>query len=221
MKMNSLKCYALSASLFLPLTCGLNCSAALLENGSFEAPVSTADWVTFGGASLVRKVTGINPQWSYDLSWSLSAPANVQGGGPASGAYQILTATPGERWTVSGYVLNSIHNELARGCYGLTTLEFLGPEGDDTPLQSFSTDRLAKITGPWRPFTVEGVAPEGTARLKITAMMWRGTFTATGGGLCFDAFTAEQFPIVPEPATAAAWFACGVIGLAIGFARRR
>jgi hypothetical protein len=219
MKTDGLKALAVVLVILSPIGFIGPCWAGLLANPSFETPLTAEDWIAFGGSYQAKKVVGLDPQWSYDLSWSLCAPANVQGGGPASGAYQIVSAAPGDRWTVTGFVLNSLHNQLALGCYGLATLEFLGPEGDDTPLQTFSTDRLARTTGDWRPFSIEGIAPEGTARLKVTTMMWRGIFTDTGGALYFDALDAEQLSAVPEPG--AVWVACGVVGLAAVVAGRR
>lgn len=186
----------------------------LLLNPSFDDP-GPGGWAFFGGADILDRFPNRSPSESYDGKKSLHSPADITGS--SSGAMQTVAATAGGQMIFSGFVLNSIHNELRPGCYGLSRIEFLDSDGG--VLSKVDSQKLARGTGDWVPFSIQGIAPEGSIEARLSVLLWKGPLTDAYGMLYFDALNAQEITSAPEPHV---WLAAlSVIGCAIGLRRRR
>jgi len=181
----------------------------LLLNPSFDVAAQESAWTLFGGAAVLERVPNRTPSEAYDGKNSLRAPADIQG--PSSGASQVVPVSAGGQMTFSGFVLNSMHYELRPGCYGLSRIEFLDASG--AALSVIESGRLARGTGGWVPFSIEGIAPEGTTQARLSVLMWKGPISDAYGGLYFDALAAQEITSAPEPHV---WLAAlGVLAAAV------
>lgn len=189
-------------------------SQNLLLNPGFDIAAEASAWTLFGGAEILEKVGSRVPSEAWDGKYSLQAPAAITG--TSSGASQSVATSADRQLTFSGFVLNSVHNELRLGCYGLARIEFLSGLGEI--LGTVQTAQLARVTGDWVPFSVSGIAPEGTSGARLSVLLWKGTITDAYGALYFDGLSAQEISPVPELGTG--WIAA-VVAMGAAVARNR
>ena len=190
------------------LLCG-SANANVLINPGFEVPdatagdqyalVGTSGWNGFNGAYItqITKETGLQSFKAF---------------GSPGGAFEDFAASPGETWT------GTVDSEKFSGD------PLIGQQGTFINIEwhdsgggqiSFLSTAIANSTSPadtWLPGTVTGVAPAGTATVRLVLLCgpYTGIGTGAGGAGFFDNATLD---VVPEPGSAAALSLVAGIGL--------
>ncbi len=160
------------------LTCGLmtsSASANLLTDPGFEAqtaapnpnPTGIPGWANFGGAQFSQT-------YFHTGAWSLWTPDNG-GGYNVPGTYEVFAASPGESFTLSGYVYTP--NLLVANSNDFAILQlsfFSGSPPNNYGVTGVGTPDGVNIGTPigggavplpqgvWTFASVTGVAPAGT-----------------------------------------------------------
>jgi len=201
----------------------------LLTDPGFEGQISAPNpnptgvpgWASFGGASFSQT-------YAHSGSWSLYTPDNG-GGYSVPGSYQVFAASPGQTFTLSGWVYTP--NALVAGDNDFALLQL-----------SFYTgappNNYAGGTGVGSPVGVDVGDPAGGGGVALPQGVWTfASVTATAGAgansvgaylldinadanadFYFDDLTLTASP-VPEPSSFAL-AGLGVLGL-FGMLRRR
>jgi len=200
----------------------------LLTDPGFEGQVSapnpnptgTPGWASFGGASFSQT-------YAHNGSWSLYTPNNG-GGYSVPGAYQVFAATPGETFTLSGWVYTP--NALVANDNDFAILQlnfFTGAPPNNyaggTSVNSVGVNvgdpngggGVALPQGVWTFASITGTAGAGVNSLGVYLLDINADANAD---FYFDDLTLTASP-VPEPSSFAL-AGLGVLGL-FGMLRRR
>ncbi|HEX4052653.1 MAG TPA: PEP-CTERM sorting domain-containing protein [Tepidisphaeraceae bacterium] len=202
-------------------------SANLLTDPGFENqtvapnpnPTGTPGWANFGGAGF------LNTALAHSGSWVLDTP-DEGGGYTVPGTYQVFAATPGETFTLSGWVytpnalvLNdndfailqlswftgSPPNNYASGANGTAGVNVGDPAGGGG---------IPIAQGVWTFASVTAVAPAGTNSMGAYLLDINAD---SNGDFYFDDMSLTA-TAVPEPTTLGV---LGMIGIAALHRRRR
>lgn len=192
--------------------------ANLLADPGFESgtPVvgGIGGWDVFNGAafSMAQAHSG---DWSIDLTASNSVP----------GAYQVLPASPGQVYTLTGWALAPV--ALANGtAFGGIQISYFDGGGTDLGTVETGPGVAASdfrgvgqasgnfVAGVWEPLSVTATAPAGTATLQAFPILI--DFGALTEGIFVDDMSVT---LVPEPSS----IALLLVGMACwaGLTRRR
>jgi hypothetical protein len=182
-------------------------------------PTGVPGWATFGGANFFQTPL------AHSGNWVLDTPDNG-GGYSVPGAYQVFAATPGETFTLSGWIYTPNVLPVAGNDFAILQLSFFA----GTPPNNYGG---GAGTGPavgvnvGQPAGGGGVAlPEGTwtfASVTATAPAGTGSVGAYALDINADAnadfyFDDLSLTAVPEPTTFAL---LGLGATAMLAARRR
>jgi len=211
MKQTFVRAITLSSLLITTWVCP---AQGLLFTDSFQA--GQGDWTFLGGAWIEQQSGGNFIQ--YDGNRALNTPSPQPDW--VSGGYRTFSATVGTEYRWSGHVHNSANNAVADGVYGLAIIHFLGATGD-TPIGSAQTTDLTPAQNAWIDFSISGVAPAGTERVRFILNTITPNTVNGGGPLYYDLVQAE-ITGVPEPT--ALWALPVILAAAAGrhvFRRRK
>jgi hypothetical protein len=165
---------------------------SLIENPGFEIP-ALAYWTT--GLDGWPFIDTTDEKHSGEHS-AVDIIDDVSGEGGYFGfIYQTRPYSPGTQIYVSAWGKSDI-SELSMAKGGVI-VQFLDSAGD--PIAG--TELKSEIGGgtDWRQLYIEGLAPPGTAEIRIGAFLWasQGDTTALGGKFYIDDFVASTEPIPP------------------------
>lgn len=134
-----------------------------LANGGFETQASgnrPANW-TFSGAAYAEPFSPRSAADAGKLFGRFTGAANT------STMHQEFAAAPGERWRATAYWMNNSADRMQGANFASTIVEFRTAAG---ALISSVSDRSLDANSPlneWQRVVVTGVAPAGTARVRI------------------------------------------------------
>jgi hypothetical protein len=201
------------------LTCGLmtsSASANLLTDPGMENqtsapnpnPTGIPGWANFGGAQFSQT-------FAHTGSWSLWTPDNGGGYG-VPGTYQVFAASPGESFTMSGYVYTPNLLVANSNDFAILQLSFFSgsppnnygvngvgsPDGVNigTPIGGGA---VPLPQGVWTFASITGIAPAGTNSMGAYMLDINADANAD---FYFDDMSLTATP-VPEPAS------LGLLGL--------
>lgn len=167
------------------------CSATgLLLNASFEIGTALTNWNRFGNA-----ISSLDVARSGGVRSARLAGLN-NGGENFSGIYQDLEAQGGQHWRAAGWVYIPTNNPISGSNEFRLKLEFVGHgEGflgvvESPPIGS------GAFKGAFFPISVQGIAPAGTRRARLTALYVQradapGTVYFDDASLNMSTFTAN------------------------------
>ncbi len=142
-----------------------------LANASFETGTGLTNWVRFGAAfsSADSARTGTR---------SVKLAGQYAGGVNYNGIYQDLPASSGQFWRASGWMRTPAVDPLSPGNEVTLKMEFLDASAivGTVISRAFSVDEARDV---YQPFSAQGVAPEGTERVRMVVIYVQVT-NATG-----------------------------------------
>src|SRR5882724_1787559 len=174
-----------------------------LLNPGFELGTgSTAsNWTQFG--SVFRSSTNeiVSPLIALAGAYSLKmfGPFNASQG--SSGAFQNLSATPGQIWRITGFALNWSGDPMTQaGGYGVAQLIFL--DAGNNQLQVNESQHFDPTTqqDAWQYFQVTAIAPAGTTAVRVQ-LLHVGQ-AGISGSVWWDSVSAA---VTPDTRSIAQW----------------
>jgi len=223
MRFKRLQAASIGGALASALICGAFSSSAsaqnILTDPGFENqtaapnpnPSNIAGWSTFNGAAFLSTPA------AHSGSWVMDAPAGG-GGFTVPGAYESFNATPGQTFTLSGFVYTPSTLVTGDNDFAILQLSWFtgaaplasniggnGTAGVDIgdPAGTPPAGTVALPEGTWEFASVTGTAPAGTNSMGAFLL---GINADTNGTFYFDDMTLTE-TAVPEPAS------LGLLGL--------
>jgi len=187
-------------------------------SGPYEDEMSSEPWA--GPAPTPVTADGLanpppynaNPDWAVFFKGFTGNPID----GTATGhLYQDVPATPGDRYTLTGWA-GAEPNYLGGAVFAVEFLDGGGGVIGGTTLDLIAAGLFVDNGEPfdYKQYSVSATAPAGATSVRARASMLDASSNPAGGG---QAFVVDDFSLVPEPATA-----MGMIVLAAAaLARRR
>ncbi|HTS19704.1 MAG TPA: hypothetical protein VMP11_19165 [Verrucomicrobiae bacterium] len=177
------------------MTTAVVCAQNQLQNAGFETAGTNdslaANWTMFNGAA--RQGTNNTTVSIRSGLWSLQTGAPQTYSLDACGAYQDVTASPGQNWRLTGYALTWINAKLTGpDSYGVLELQFL--DSGNNILQITDSALLGQSqafpVNTWVPLEADATAPSGTAKVRAYAMYLGDILD--GGNIFFDDLSLYQ-----------------------------
>ncbi len=153
-----------------------------LANASFD-PGSTAGWTRFGNAF-------INSLSSRSAPWSVRVAGQNTGAPSGSGLYQDLAARPGQHWRGAAWMMNPTAGSLADTNQVFLKLEFLDGSYQFTGAVTSRLFAAGDARDEYQPFSVEGIAPAGSAWVRLTMLFTQ--YDNAAGWVYVDDFSLNQ-----------------------------
>src|ERR1017187_403629 len=162
-----------------------------LLNPGFETlgsnATTAANWNQFNNAGVSATNANLFPITSHTgvNSMQTQAPGNTNF--DASGAYQDVTASPGQNWRLTGYILDWQNSEMSGpGAFATAQLQFLDSTNGviqivDGPHFGFPAAFPVNV---WSYFEIDATAPAGTVNVR-TYVLYVGD-SADHGSAFFD-----------------------------------
>jgi hypothetical protein len=176
--------------------------ANLLVNPGFETGTApgngdvygAAGWTSFGN---VFNVSAGNPTpvGPHSGTGALKEFGTFPG---VSGSFQSFTASAGQAWSLSGYILNASSDPMQADNFALLKISF--QDASNNELLGIDSAHITAATAvdQWLFVTANGVAPAGTAHVNLFTLFVQPNFA--GGSASFDDLDGSQ---VPAPASVA------------------
>jgi len=190
-----------------------------LLNPGFETAgtnaTTAANWNQFNGAVLSATNTSSFTITAHSGANSMQTipPSNGNTNFDASGAYQDVSASPGQNWRLTGYCLNWQNSELqGPGTFAAAQLAFLDSTNGfiqrfDGPHFGFTNAFPLNV---WSPFEIDATAPAGTVNVR-TYVLYVGD-SADHGSAFFDDLNlynpvggSNTSTVAVSPAVAISW----------------
>jgi hypothetical protein len=189
----------------------------VLSNPGFDAQDASAGDVSPGAGWF-----GFNNAFVTQSVPAHSTPNTLKAYGPyasgASGAFQgDFPASPGQAWSASAWARIDSSDPMNPANIGQIFLSFR--DGSNTEVGFTTSPPITTSTLPintWQQFSAVGIAPPGTAVVRLHLLHVQLSPSASNGSIFFD---DAVLGIVPEP-TSVALVVLGSFG-SLGFVRRR
>jgi hypothetical protein len=190
----------------------------VLSNPGFDAQDASAGDVSPGGGWF-----GFNYAFVTQSVPAHSAANTLKAYGPfyatgASGAFQDgFPASAGQAWSASAWARIDSSDPMNPANMGQVLLSFR--DASNTEVGFTTSPPITTSTLPintWQQFSAVGIAPAGTAAVRLNLLHVQLSPSASNGSIFFD---DAVLGIVPEP-TSAALVILGIFGF-LGYERRR
>jgi len=183
-------------SIIITAALGLSALSAnaqnLMQNGSFEIPgpgfLLLEDWINFG--NVFTDIGGVEV-----LAQDGTTAVKMFGASSGSQSDQVLLQTvggitPGEQYTLSGYVLNPLVDALGDENIILFQMNFQDAGGNNIEQpEVVGFDNASDPFDTWIESSVSGIAPPGTSQITVALLHIQlgadAGFPTQGGGATF------------------------------------